>query len=71
MLLLIITPRKFLDCNMDSGEIVYASVEEIIGKTGKCLVGCSLALAHPNLVLDLFCDFFDPFDKRESSLSLQ
>ena len=35
MLLLIITPRKFLDCNMDSGEIVYATVEEIIGRTGK------------------------------------
>ena len=37
MLLLIITPRKFLDSNMDSGEIVYASVEEVIGKTGKSL----------------------------------
>ena len=36
VLLLIITPRKFLDCNMDSGEIVYSVVEEIIGKTGKC-----------------------------------
>ena len=37
MLLLIITPRKFLDSNMDSGEIVYAVVEEVIGKTGKSL----------------------------------
>ena len=35
VILLIITPRKFLDSNMDSGEIVYAVVEEVIGKTGK------------------------------------
>lgn len=28
--------KKVLDCNMDTGEIVYATVEEIIGKTGKC-----------------------------------
>ena len=34
-LLLIITPRKFSKNKMDSNEIVYATVEEIIGKTGK------------------------------------
>ena len=37
VLLLIFAPRNFLDCNMDSGEIVYAVVEEVIGKTGKLL----------------------------------
>ena len=27
--------NKVSDCNMDSGEIVYATVDEVIGKTGK------------------------------------
>ena len=35
VLLLIITPSKVSSFNMDSGEIVYATVEEVIGKTGK------------------------------------
>ena len=29
-------PKKVSNPNMDSAEIVYANVEEIIGKTGKC-----------------------------------
>lgn len=34
-LLLIITRETLKSNNMDSSEIVYATVEEIIGKTGK------------------------------------
>lgn len=36
VVLLIINPSKA--SNMDSAEIVYATVEEIIGKTGKWLL---------------------------------
>ena len=35
---------------MDTGEIVYAVVEEIIGKTGKSIFCCSRACLHAILL---------------------
>ena len=39
---------------MDSAEIVYATVEEVIGKTGKCHPRCSDARAQPKQTNGLF-----------------